>query len=376
MLDDERAAWLRLTLTPGLGNATARALLAAFGLPGALFAAGVRHDRVAAICGPALAAQLAAPADAGTAQRLERTARWLDGAARRSLVCLADADYPAGLLQLADPPLLLYAVGRRELLGRPGLAIVGSRSATRQGELNAAAFAAHLGRAGLCIVSGMAAGIDGAAHAGALDAAAGTIGVLGTGIDIAYPARNRALADRIADAGLLLSELAIGAGPLPHHFPRRNRLIAALARGVLVVEAAVHSGSLITARLAAEMGREVLAIPGSIHSPQSRGCHRLIRDGARLVESARDVLEELHWTGVAGAAAGPLPPGDAVADAGGDEHPVLHALGFDPVDIDTLSLRLGQDAGAVAAALLELELAQRVERLAGNRYQRLPRRAH
>ena len=308
--------WLRLAFAPGLGAARARVLLEAFGNATAIFGIDLEtksrsreshRARLGALCGPAAA---------------------------------------------------------DELLGRPGLAIVGSRNATRQGARNAADFAAHLGRAGLVIISGLAAGIDAAAHEGALAAGAGTIALLGTGIDIAYPPGNAALTARIAAEGLLLSELPPGAGPIAFHFPRRNRLIAALARGVLVVEAAPQSGSLITARLAADLGREVFAIPGSIHSPLSRGCHQLLRDGAKLVETARDVLEELRWP------QSPTPARSAsgVAAGGGA---LMDALGHDPADVDTLAARLGQDAGTVAALLLELELDQRVERLPGNRYQRL-----
>jgi len=366
-------AWLRLALTPGMGAARARALLDVFGEPGAIFqaagndnpntASGQHRARLAALCGPALAAALMdAPTDS-LALALERSVRWLAGGRQRSLVCMTDADYPAGLLQLADAPLLLFAHGRRELLGRPGLAIVGSRNASRQGSRNAAAFAAHLGRTGLAILSGMAAGIDAAAHQGALDAGADTVAVLGTGIDVVYPPAHVGLCARISGEGLLLSEFAPGEGPLPFHFPRRNRIIAALSRGVLVVEAATHSGSLITARLAADLGREVFAIPGSIHSPLSRGCHQLLRDGAKLVETAQDVLEELRWPSVP-----PAPGRSAPKQAGSG---LLNALGHDPADIDTLAARLGEDAGSVAAQLLELELAQRVERLPGNRYQRL-----
>jgi DNA processing protein len=377
----ERAAWLRLALTPAITPATARALLGAIGLPAAIFERQTPYARLVHIAGEAAAACLRGPAAPEIADAIARTNAWLDGGQNRSLVTLADADYPRTLLELADAPILLYAHGRRERLGLPALAIVGSRSATRQGEQNAIAFAAHLGNAGLCIVSGMASGIDAAAHKGALETAAGTIAVLGTGIDVAYPASNRALAGTIARDGLLLSEYSVGTQALPYHFPRRNRLIAALGHGVLVVEAAVQSGSLITARLAGELGREVFAIPGSIHSPQARGCHRLIRDGAKLVESAQDVLEELrtqlrvdlNWGGAAMAPAVAMPGTKELtaADISAEHGALLAALGHDPVDIDALARRLGRDAGAVAAALLELELAQQVERLAGNRYQRL-----
>lgn len=363
---DERAAWLRLALTPGIASASARALLREFGLPGVLFSHPPEHGHAARIAGAEAARALLAPPAALTRQCLARAQDWLDADAAHSLVCLADADYPANLLQLADAPLLLYAAGRRELLGRPGIAVVGSRNATRQGERNAADFAGHLGRAGLCIISGLASGIDAAAHKGALDAGADTIALLGTGIDIAYPARHGALAQRIAREGLVLTEYPLGAPPQAHHFPRRNRLIAALARAVLVVEAALRSGSLITARIGAELGREVLAIPGSIHSPLSRGCHRLIREGAKLVESVADVLEELP------PAASPLAPAPRAGD--GPErgaHPVLAALEHEAVDLDVLALRLGRDPGSVVADLLELELAGLVERLPGNRYQRI-----
>ena len=283
MAADAATAWLRLALTPGIGAARARALLDAFGEPSALFltgdqtrvhsASGSHHARLSDLCGPVVAAALTDAPTESVALALERSARWLAGGDQRSVLSMADPDYPAALLHLADPPVLLFAHGRRELLGRAGLAIVGSRNATHQGNRNAAAFAAHLGRAGLAIVSGLAAGIDAAAHRGALDAGAATVAVLGTGIDMVYPPAHAALCARIAGEGLLLSEFAPGADALPFHFPRRNRLIAALSLGVLVVEAAPHSGSLITARLAAELGREVFAIPGSIHSPLSRGCH-------------------------------------------------------------------------------------------------------
>ncbi len=360
MDDRERRAWLRLSLTEGVGAHTAHELLSAFGLPGTIFEAG--HAAVARVVGAPLASALLAaePTDA-----IDRTLAWLRTAGR-SLLTLADPDYPPLLLQLADPPPLLYLRGRRDLLQRPALAIVGSRSATRQGEANAEAFAAHLGGFGLTIVSGLARGIDAAAHRGALEHEAGTIAVLGSGADIIYPATNRALADRIAQQGLLLSEYPLGTAALPPNFPRRSRLIAALSRGVLVVEAALHSGSLITARLAAELGREVMAIPGSIHSPVTRGCHRLIRDGARLVESAQDVLEELRMVQAHAANGAPH-------RASTDEDALLQAIGHDPIDLDTLAQRTGLAPGLLSGRLLELELTQDIERLPGNCYQRLRR---
>ena len=236
-------------------------------------------------------------------------------------------------------------------------------------ERNAEDFARVLSGAGLTIVSGLALGIDAAAHEGGLRGPGSTIAVVGNGVDIVYPARNRDLAHRIAAHGLIVSEFHLGTPSIAHHFPRRNRIISALSRGVLVVEAAVHSGSLITARLAAEQGRDVFAIPGSIHSPVAKGCHALIKQGAKLVESAQDVLEELGPVAAPpAAAAAPGQPAAAPAAAPSDD-PVLHALGFDPCDTDTLAQRSGCAVGMVSARLLELELAGEVERLPGGAYQ-------
>lgn len=380
MIDhEELAAWLRLLETPGIGRETARKLLAAFGSPDAVLAASTSARQ--AVVGSTIATSLAM-APPHFASLLAATRRWLDGAGTdgsRDVVALGDARYPALLLQTADPPLLLYARGRIELLARPSIAMVGSRNPTAQGLENARAFAAHLGQAGFTIVSGLALGIDGAAHAGALDAGTATIAVVGTGLDVAYPLRHRALTERIAGEGLLLSEFAIGTPALSQNFPVRNRIIAGLARGTLVVEAAVQSGSLITARLAAEAGREVFAIPGSIHSPQARGCHALIRQGAKLVESGRDVLEELQApasatdtdtdTAKASSQASSSTPVEEAA--AGD--PLLAALGFDPVGLDELIARTGESAAVLAARLLDLEIEGRVARLPGAQYQRIER---
>jgi DNA processing protein len=285
------------------------------------------------------------------------------------LLTLADPEYPQALLTTADPPVVLFAVGRLELLNRPAVAIVGSRNATQQGVANAEGFAAAFARAGVTVVSGLALGIDAAAHRGALaaDSDASTIAVVGTGLDVIYPSSHRALTHEIRARGVVVSELPLRTPAIAHNFPRRNRLIAGLARGVLVVEAALRSGSLITARLAAEAGREVFAIPGSIHSPLARGCHRLIRDGAKLVESAQDVLEELGVRGAQAAAA----PAQSPREPDGAEGALLALMGHDPVDLDTLAQRSGRTPGELSAALLELELAQHIERLPGNRYQRL-----
>ncbi|HTN49473.1 MAG TPA: DNA-processing protein DprA [Burkholderiaceae bacterium] len=362
MLAAERAAWLRLIATPGLGPRTARHLLGHFGLPNQIFDAGLAA--LTRVVPEPLAGLLASDASADVQSVIEATEHWLQASPQHALVSLADAEYPQLLLNTPDPPPLLFAVGRVELLTRPALAIVGSRNATQQGLANAAAFAAALARSGLTIVSGLALGIDAAAHQGALDAGsdAGTIAVVGTGVDITYPAGNRALAQRIRNEGLVISEFPLRTPALAQNFPRRNRIIAGLARGVLVVEAALRSGSLITARFAADAGRDVFAVPGSIHSPLAKGCHRLIREGAKLVDSAQDIAAELG-----------LGRSETRREENEPASPseLLELIGHDPVDLDTLAQRTGRDAADLAAALLELELAQDIERLPGNRYQRL-----
>ncbi|AKU09946.1 SMF protein, Rossmann fold nucleotide-binding protein involved in DNA uptake [Azoarcus sp. CIB] len=384
-MEDDLAAWLRLTLLPGIGPERQRSLLAAFGLPGQVFAAG--RSAITAVAGAGTADLLfAAPDEARIAAALAWAAE-----PGNHILTLGDAAYPPGLLEIPDPPVLLYVKGDPALLAGNALAIVGARSATPGGVANAQAFAEHLAAAGLTIVSGLALGIDAAAHRGALDHAEGkTVAVIGTGADRVYPARNQALAREIAQRGAIVSELPLGTPALPHNFPRRNRLIAGLARGVLVVEAAVGSGSLITARLASECGREVFAIPGSIHSPLARGCHRLIRDGAKLVETAADVLDELAWGGTARPPAQPatrsaargrkraaeeasqvlFPPPAPDADLPPDQAAVLDALGHDPLDVDTLAARSGLTLDALYAILLSLELDGRISRLPGGRFQR------
>jgi DNA processing protein len=358
----ELASWLRLTLIPGVGGEARRALLKAFGLPNAIFAASQRA--LSSIVEPALAERLL---------RHECTAEIeaaLDWAAQpdNRLLTLADADYPQSLLTADDPPVLLYAKGNTAILNRPMLAVVGSRNATAQGLRDAEAFAKALGEAGLTIVSGLALGIDAAAHRGALATAAGTVAVIGTGPDRLYPARNEALARSIAEQGIVLSEFPLGTPALASNFPRRNRIIAGLGLGCLVVEAAPRSGSLITARLAAESGREIFAIPGSIHSPLSRGCHQLIRQGAKLVESAQDILEELHW---GSSPVTTFASGQPSAPGNDSEEQVLAFLGNAPCAIDTLSARSGLTPADLLAMLLPMELAGRVAQLPGGLYQRL-----
>jgi DNA processing protein len=350
------AAWLTLCLTPGLGAAKIRRLLQDFGLP----------EKVLSADGTALAravgAEAAASLTSGSAgTSVERALEWASKPGCH-IVTLADSAYPALLLEISDPPTLLYAKGNLDLLARPALAVVGSRNGTAQGIRNAEAFSRAFSDAGLTIVSGLALGIDAAAHRGGLTGAGSTIAVLGTGIDVVYPHSNAALFGQVAEGGLLLTEYPVGTPSIAHNFPRRNRLISGLARGCLVVEAALGSGSLITARMATEQGREVFAIPGSIHSPLSKGCHSLIKQGAKLVDSAEDVLAELG---------GWRPPTPEHAATPATEEGLLVQMGYDPVDIDSLCVRAGLPAEAIAAELLRLELDGRVATLPGGRYQRL-----
>ena len=351
-------AWLKLALVPGIGDGALRRLIEAFGVPEAALAASR-----AQLAGHLRAKQIDALMAGPDAALLADSLGWL-GEPGHHLLTWLDEDYPQQLREMADPPMLLYAKGRRELLARNCLAIVGSRSATPQGEANAEAFAQVLSAAGITIVSGLALGIDAAAHRGGLKGAGSTIAVVGTGLDRVYPARNKALAHEIAEKGLLLSEFPLGTISAPGHFPKRNRIISGLSHAVLVVEAALNSGSLITAKLALEQGREVMAIPGSIHSPLSKGCHALIKEGAKLVESAQDIVEELAWPA--------MPAGVAMPGGGAHEtEPLLQHLGFDPVSLDQLSERCGLTVEALSAKLLTLELEGLVTQLPGGRYQRL-----
>ena len=366
-------AWLRLLLTPGLGPHTARPLLERWGSAEAVWAqspavwaelVGPRHAQAMAQTPPAWAEQL------------EATWAWLHALpGQRSVLTLDAPSYPERLRHIPDPPLLLFVQGRIERLPAgldPALAVVGSRNPTAQGRIHAQEFAQHLAGAGLCIVSGLALGIDGAAHEGALAAASDaapegvlpTVAVVGTGLDRVYPARHRELAHRIAAQGLIVSEYPLGTPPLSANFPRRNRIISGLSLGTLVVEAALGSGSLITARQALEQGREVFALPGSIHSPQSKGCHALIREGATLVESVEDVLTELPLR---------LTPRTPAADhaAGSEAHGLLALLGHDPIGLDALQALSGLGTAELQAELLALELQGLLARQANGLFQRL-----
>jgi DNA processing protein len=362
-LAEDLCAWLRLSLTPGLSGENLRRLLAAFGGPeGALAASRPALSRH-------VGESVAVAIKQGTAdESIAAVGAWLEDPANH-VVTLADPAYPGSLLQIPDPPALLYVKGRVELLSCPSLAVVGSRQATAQGTINAETFARTFADAGLTVVSGLALGIDAAAHRGGLAGSASSVAIMGTGADIVYPARNRALAHELAARGALVSEFPLGTRPLAGNFPRRNRLISGLSLGCLVVEAATDSGSLITARLAAEQGREVFAIPGSIHSPLAKGCHALIKQGAKLVESAADVLEELRLPACAPAT--PYRERTAVGDERASA--LLAALGDDPCDADALAARCGLSAADTSALLTQLELDGHVTTLPGGLYQRLRR---
>lgn len=358
----EPLAWLALDLIPGLGGESTRRLLATFGTPaGTLQQSRTNLERVVT---PRVAEAIVAGADPA---RLDAAVTWLE-AESNHLLTLADSDYPKALLEIADPPPILYLKGQRALLNSSGIAVVGSRNATPVGTQNAEAFSRALSSAGLTIISGMALGIDAAAHRGGLDGGASSIAVVGTGLDLIYPAKNRALAHELAERGLIVSEFSLGTPALAKNFPRRNRIISGLSRGVLVVEAALASGSLITARQAAEQGREVFAIPGTIHSPFSKGCHQLIKQGAKLVDDANDILVELQWHTA-------RPDSRSVdnneIDEPAESDPVLAAMGYDPVSLDALMERVALPAQEIIARMTELELNGVVAPMPGGKYQRL-----
>jgi DNA processing protein len=351
---EEQLAWLKLTLVPSINARTQQVLLSRLG--SALAVTQAPPGTLAGIVGGERASALVRGPQA---EVLDAAVQWL-AAAGRHLVTLADEDYPQALLQIADPPSVLYVHGRRDLLNAPAIAIVGSRNATPVGVRDAESFAHALSEAGLCVVSGLALGIDAAAHRGGLSGRGSSIAVMGTGADRIYPAANRTLAHRLAQEGCLVTDFPVGTPAATGNFPRRNRLISGLSRGVLIVEAAMQSGSLITARLAVEQNREVFAVPGSIHSALSKGCHALIRDGAKLVESADDVLAELGLATRTAQKPQPEP-----------SHPLLEAMGFAPVSIDEIATRTRIPASSLAVQLTQLEIEGKVQALDGGRFQRI-----
>jgi DNA processing protein len=387
----ELRAWLRLLLTPGIGNESARRLLTHFGSVRGVFEASdlqltqvVSRTQVESLRHPP------ALLDAHCA----RTLLWLSVQpqalhAQRAIWPLGHPDYPEALLHLTDPPLLLFLEGQIHLSLGPAVSVVGSRNPTPQGRQTAMQFGRALAKTGICVVSGMALGIDGASHQGALQSLSPhgassfpampradspspmywtTVGVVGTGLDQIYPRHHRALAQEVIAHGVLMSEYPLGTPPLAANFPQRNRLIAALGLGTLVVEAAMRSGSLITARMALDIGREVMAVPGSIHAMQSHGCHWLIRQGAKLVENVQDILEELH---IQTATDKHHSPASGGAEAPTPLHAVLDHMGFTPISLDALQTHCHLETSALQSELLSLELDGFVARLPGGMFQRL-----
>ncbi|MDO9191281.1 MAG: DNA-processing protein DprA [Undibacterium sp.] len=357
--------WLRLIQTTGVGLEAARKLLTAFGLPSSIFNAG--YSELRKIVPERVAMALSQPVTDEISAQIDLTREWCQSADNH-LLTLADAAYPKSLLDIADPPILIYVKGRVELLTSTSIAVVGSRNATAQGINNAEKFSETLSHSGLTISSGLAAGIDAAAHQGGLRGAGSTIAVIGTGADIVYPARNRGLAHLIADNGCIVSEYSLGMPAIAANFPRRNRIISGLAKGVLVIEAAAKSGSLITARMAAEQGRDVFAIPGSIHSPLSKGCHQLIKQGAKLVDSAQDILDEMRFTPQV---KNVKPVASSATLQSESDDWLLTALGYDPVHVEVLVARTGRDIASLTGQLLERELEGKLESLPGGFVRRL-----
>lgn len=374
-------SWLKLCLIKGVGDESIRRLLVAFGNPAAILSAP--EAALERIVKKSIGKHIKRGAEPA---RVNAALNWLKDPAN-SIVTLAESDYPAQLLHIQDPPPLLYFKGNRDLLTRPALAIVGSRNATPQGLSNAEVFAESASNAGFCIISGLALGIDTAAHLGGLRGSAASMAVVGTGLDIVYPAKNHQLAHKLARNGALISELPLGTPAIGRNFPRRNRIISGMSQGCLVVEAALRSGSLITARQALEQGREVLAIPGSIHSPLSKGCHLLIKEGAKLVESIQDILDELNYSVRNGcqtkkdvqANRTERMTQDKIQQFSEDSSQpdegmlLLKCLGHDVIDIDTLCIRSGLTVESVSAMLLTLELSGYVACLPGGCYQRIAR---
>ena len=360
--------WLRLSRIPGLGSTGLLALLQVFQDPENIL--GASHVQLRAVVGDNTELLNAITSDPDR-EVLQTDLAWL-AQDDSHLISILDTNYPPLLREIPDAPVLLYIRGEPDCLSMPQIAMVGSRNPTPAGSENARAFARVLTQGGLTVTSGFALGIDAAAHQGAIEAGGNTIAIVGTGVDRVYPARNHELAHQIVKRGAIVSEYPLGTPPLRENFPRRNRIISGLSLGTLVVEAAMRSGSLITARLAAEQGREVFAIPGSIHSPLSKGCHRLIRQGAKLVETANDIIEEL------GALVDSLKqvsdtevnvdPAQPEAD---EQYPLLEYLGYDPIDINALVELSGLTPEAISSMLLDMELAGKVQSCAGGKYQRI-----
>ncbi len=359
---DDPNLWVALSQIQGLGNAKIYQLLTKFGTPDKVFNASINQLKEVVSSSIAQEIHLGVQTDV-----IKPTVNWLRKD-NTHLVTIADNEYPQRLLQTTNPPAVLYAIGNLQWLNHHAIAIVGSRNATPQGEKNADSFAQEMCQHDLCVVSGMALGIDGAAHRGAIKSTGATIAVVGTGLDIVYPAKHRELAHQIAERGLIISEFPLGTPSKAQNFPQRNRIISGLTLGCLVIEANIGSGSLITARLAAEQGREVFAIPGSIHSPVSKGCHQLIKQGAKLVESTEDILEELkniiptHSPNGSTTQMGKISP---------ETNTLLDLMGFEAISFESLLAASGLTTEALSSMLMMLELEGKVTTLKGGNYQRL-----
>lgn len=366
----ELKAWLRLTLEPGIGSVVAKNLLVRFGLPQQIFEA--KFNELMAVVGEKLALQLREPCSEVIQEQIHKTLEWLAKDSEHHILTLADSLYPQSLLDTHDPPVLLYVDGQLEVFQKQAIAIVGARHATLGGEQNAHAFGKYLAQQAWCVISGLATGIDAAAHEGALVSgqSAATIAVMGTGINRIYPAKNRDLAVRIKQQGALISEFPLDTRAATYNFPVRNRIVAGLSRGIVVVEAAKQSGSLITARLAGEMGKEIFAIPGSIHSPLSRGCHQLIRQGAKLVETGQDIFEELGYP-VRVQALQPDELSQKKGDIPIEFQKILAMIGFDPVVPADLQEKLAIDDAQLSRVLIDMELQGLITRLVDGRYQQV-----
>jgi len=367
-------SWVSLWRVPRVGSKTFQKLLDYFENPSDVFAATTATLKKAGISNTVISNI----EDSKSFDAAKPDIDWLISANNHHIITIQCIEYPALLKQISNPPPLLYVRGNVSILNDPQLAIVGSRSPSHSGLSNSYEFAKHLGGSGLCITSGLALGVDGAAHKGAIDANAPTIAVIATGTDRVYPAKHRDLAHKIVENGAIISEFPIGSPAKSENFPRRNRIISGIAHGTLVVEAAKRSGSLITARLASEQNREVFAIPGSIHNPLAKGCHQLIRQGAKLVETAQDILEEMadiiDIVNVIDATENPKLPlikEEKPSEIDGEYNTLLEQMGYDPVSIDELVIRVEQSPESIAAMLLMLELQNQVSSNGGGTYTRI-----
>lgn len=349
-------SWLTLALTEKVGAITMLKLIRYFGSVDNILSQNIVE--LEKITNKTIAKLIA---EKSSMQLVDKSITWMNSASNRLIISIQDDLYPIELKEISDPPLILYLEGNVNLLKNNKFAIVGTRHPTKQGAENAMNFAKDLGHNGLTIVSGMALGIDKYAHYGALQSPSSTIGVLGTGLNLRYPKSNDALYDKMLESGLLISEFALNVSPLPGNFPRRNRIVAGLSLGCLIIESTIDGGSMISANMAAEMGREVMAIPGSIHNPVARGCHKLIKLGAKLVENSNDVLEELRL----------LPKRDKPVSMDSSIDPILTAFGYEQINIDTICANLNISFADICAKLLEFELSGQIVNCGNGYYQRI-----